>query len=76
MGAGAGLGSGLPSPVGSGPTTISHRPPCSLTPLPFGFFPSSAMRKLMLEVIAFTLNTEQINGLRVIFEAMDEDKVS
>jgi len=34
----------------------------------------SAMRKLMLEVIAFTLNTEQINGLRVIFEAMDEDK--
>ena len=47
--------------------------------LPASFYlPTSSIRPFRPpsgpQVIAFTLNTEQINGLRVIFEAMDEDK--
>ena len=34
----------------------------------------SAMRKLMLEVVAFTLSASQIAGLREEFEALDTDK--
>jgi len=32
------------------------------------------MRKLMLEVVAFTLTTEQIGQVRDVFEALDSDK--